>query len=142
MSFPGDEYSADQVVDKTLIALADLPVYRDTVEVNPFGWIAAGQPIGVVYSYLAPNPAYGRSILWWQFKDPQGVYYYSPQRQGLYDLDALRQQGVISTKEQIEQERAKDNTWYENLIEKYGLWVAGALIVAAGVKGFASRPSK
>lgn len=132
--------SAGDIIDKTLIAAKRIPVYRQAADgAEIVGYVDAGKPVGVVYSYLNPNPALNRSGLWWAFYPNSGMYYYAPHNSADFSLSALKQQGVISTTEKVkeEQDAAKraSRTWYENLISDY--WYIpvgiGALIAAPGI---------
>lgn len=134
----GDLYSAADIVGKTLIASVQVPVYNVAADnVQPFGYIKAGQPVGVVYSWLDPNASLNRSGLWWIFQQ-NGTYYYTPQKQGWYNVEALQQQGVISTQDKINQaaQAAADENrpWYEKLIRSYGLYVLGTVVVISIIK--------
>ncbi len=144
---PGDLYGADQIVNKTLVAKRQVPVYRFPADnQKSFGSVATGQPVGVVYAWIAPNPAENRSGLWWQFYDATNKTYYAPHNENWYSIDALKQQGVLSTQEIIDAEKEKEDLenlpWYERLLKKYGVWVLGAVVVSAAVKGYLSRPTK
>lgn len=141
---PGTDYNAGDIVNKTLFALRPVPVYRSASDsAQPFGNVATGQPVGVVYSWLSPAPAVDRSGLWWAFYDGYGIPYYVPHEMGAFDVRSLRQQGVISVAEKVEQEKEDElnNTlpWYDNLIRKYGKLVVFTVIGAAAVKGYFSR---
>lgn len=136
----GEIFNAGDIVGKTLIAKKDIYVYRnpnDGAEIT--GTVKAGQPVGVVYAWLGPSPALGRSGLWWAFFPQSGQYYYTPQKEGYFDVTALNQQGVISTAERIENEReaaaAAARPWYENILRTALPWVAGIVIVSAAVPG-------
>jgi hypothetical protein len=139
-------YSADDILDKTLYASQRIPVYTAappyTGSETPIGYVEAGQPVGIVYSYLNADPTRGRGNLWWMFYPASNYsdYYYTEQVGGYYDVSSLRAQGVLSL---TEKQAAADNAnkpWYEQLISKYGPWILGTIVIAAAVKGFLSRP--
>jgi hypothetical protein len=145
---PGSSlYAADQLIDKTLIAAQAVPVYRIANDhAVPFGSIGKGNPVGVVYSYLMPNPTYDRSTLWWAFYDAYNNMYFSKMLPGAYDISALQEQGILTVQEQIEEEKEKNKPWYEQLIDKYGppllYTVAGVAVATAIIRGFLSRPKR
>lgn len=119
-----ETYNAADVVDKTLIATKRIPVFKEAVDnAQSTGWVEAGQPVGVVYAWLNPNPGVGRSKLWWSFWPVNGMYYYAPHEQGNFSVSALRSQGVISTDEKVKQEQEKlaaaNRTWYQQLLHEY-----------------------
>lgn len=140
---PGTTYSVSQVIDKTLIALVDTPVYKLPLDSQqPFATVKAGQPVGVVFSWLDPSAE--RSVLYWMFYTSDGKAYYAKNLPGQYDVNSLRQQGVLTTQEVIAAEQAKNNTWYENIISKYGGYVLGTIVLvalgSAAIKGYLSKP--
>lgn len=145
----GDVYNAANIVDKTLIAKKNVPVYEYPGDSKkPVGYIAAGDPVGVVYSYLPADPLDDRKTLWWMFHPATNYskYFYAPHYEGLYDVNALKQQGVLSTEEELEEKELADLPWYERLIRKYGTQLAiGAGVVLLGssaIKGYFSQKSK
>lgn len=122
-----DLYSVSDIVGKTLIANTRVPYYASANDsAAPLGYVNAGYPVGVVYSWLDPNPAYNRVGLWWIFQK-NGSFIYAPQRIGLYNIGALNQQGVISTEEKIKQEqeaaRIASMGVVEQYIYKYGKYI-------------------
>ncbi len=120
-----DGYSMNQIVDKTLYAKSDMYVYGHAENGTPpiYG-VKAGDPIGVVYSWLDANPTYGRTGIWFMFYPPGGTlkYYYAPYVQGWYNVSALQEQGALTEveiiAEQKEKEEAANKTWYEVLADK------------------------
>lgn len=137
-------YNVEDIMDKTLFAKAKVPIYDNVppAQKKLVGYALPGNPVGVVYSYLAADPTRGRNNLWWMFY-PASNYshnYYAEQIGGYYDVSQLKAQGVLSIEEQIQKEEEENLPWYEKLITKYGPWILGAGIAAAAVKGILSRP--
>lgn len=103
-------FSAEQILDKTLIAKKRVKVYNlptYTEGAREIATVAPGQSAGVVFSYTggtADRP------LNWQFKTTDGRAYYIPHEAGAFDVSALRQQGVLTTQEiqQKEEDQSKD----------------------------------
>ena len=92
-------YSADQIVGKTLIAKKNVPLTRQPVEGAPVVYTAKkGESIGKVYSWIGGNG----SPLWWQFLDQNGKPYYVKHQIGLFDIQALSDQGALNVKEATE----------------------------------------
>ena len=117
-------FSAGDIVGKTLIAKKKINLYRSRSDSKPFGFVNAGQPVGIVYSYLSPS--LNNPNLWWMFKDNNKVYY-AEHKEGNFDISSLTNQGVISTedktkiaKEKIEK---KDKGAFQFYIEKYMPWI-------------------
>lgn len=138
-----ETFNAADIVDKTLIARNTVPVYSYPDDsLQPKSWVSKGDPVGVVYAWIGVNPAEGIDHLWWQFWDGINGAYYAPHEAGLYDVDALKQQGVLSEKEQAIKKEEENMPWYERLIKKYGGYVLLAVVGAAAVKGYLGRPAK
>lgn len=92
------QYSADQIIGKTLQAVSAVPIRRAAMDSSPVVYtVPNGQPVGVVNSFLLPKP--GRNSLYWEFKDAAGRFYYTPQLPGLYNVKNLENQGAITVRE-------------------------------------------
>ncbi len=128
-------YSASQVVGKTLIAKRIVDVYNkvpDMTGSQKIAGVKAGLPVGVVYSWVQNS---NDKSLWWQFQNPNGTFYYVQHQPGYFDIDALRQQGALSTLEQIELEKQKEEDnkpWYEKLGEGVGKMVTNGVLLLGG----------
>jgi hypothetical protein len=125
-----DTFSVDQIVGKTLIANRNTSVYDAPYDsANVIATITAGNPVGVVYSYLEPDPADGRTQLFWMFQDASGGYYYVPHAVGQFNISSLVQQGVL-TDQQIAQSQEPE---WQQLLQQYLPWIiGGAVIIALG----------
>jgi len=97
-------YSVDQVVGYSLYAKRRMNLYwlpDDTSEVVRI--INAGERVGNVYSYI------GRSgNIWWQIGNGIRVDGYVLHQSGSFDIDALRDQGLLSTAEILEAQKAQE----------------------------------
>lgn len=92
------QYSADQIIGKTLQAVSPVPIRRAAMDSSPVVYtVPTGQPVGVVTSFLLPK--LGRNSLYWEFKDSAGRYYYTPQAPKMYNVQSLENQGAITVKE-------------------------------------------
>lgn len=138
-------YDVSQVLEKTLIAAQDLPVFDSypTKNYQPkqIGIVKKGQPAGIVYSWVNADPANNRANLWWIFYpgSSTGSYYAMPHNAGYYDISALRQQGVITVVEQQEQEDEANKAWYEKVLDKALPVVLVAVLGGAFIRGLVSR---
>lgn len=112
----GKVFSADAIIGKTLIARKDLTVINSSG--MPIGYVKAGQPVGVVYSFLEPKPG-TRSVLWWAF-NVNGFFYYVAHAAGLFDVSAIKAQGVLSLDEiyqkQLEQADSESRGWLSKML--------------------------
>ncbi len=104
-------FSADQIIDKTLIAkkvvtVYDLPFYVSGAKV--LTQVRPGQSIGKVFSYVGGTPG---KPLNWQFEGAAGKMYYVPHVPGYFDVKSLRDQGAQTTSEiQQEQKETQQST--------------------------------
>ncbi|WKZ60801.1 MAG: hypothetical protein QY309_04805 [Cyclobacteriaceae bacterium] len=131
----GKTYSVNQIIGKTITASVDTKLYsgpRGTPSV--VGTVKAGQPIGIVYSYLRPEQADGRSWLMFESSYTPGTapkVYYVPNEAA--SGSGLKDQGAITVaqevkKEQEEEARRTDPVGY--YLKKYGLPV---LLIGGGI---------
>lgn len=102
-------YSADQIVGKTLIAAQGVEIKRAAFDDSPTVYnVSPAQSVGVVESYLLPTP--GRALLYWQFKDKNGRYYYASHKAGRYSLTALQAQGTPTVVQEVEAAKKANET--------------------------------
>lgn len=141
-----DLYDAGQVIDKTLVALKDLPVYdtypRTGVTPKQIGTITSGNPAGTVYSYIDADTTQGRQALWWMFypvSDFNSNYYYMPHAQGDFDVSALNQQGVISVADQVKQQQEANKPWYTQIVDQIIPVALIAILGGAVIRGVLSK---
>lgn len=131
-------FSAGDIIGKTLIAAQQVPVYNSPGDSQtPVGYIDAGNPVGIVTSWLDPNPDEDRAELWWTFNNNNVASnfgnslgdYFVPHKAGYFDVQALVDQGVLTAAEAtaLQQGNASDSTW-DTLIKKYGPWILGGLV--------------
>jgi hypothetical protein len=135
-------YDVSQLVGKTLFAEIDVPVYNSVPDKYGVpakaGTVKAGAPVGVVYSWVDANPAENRPTLWWVFEN-QGRYYYAPHAKGMYDLEKLRDQGVL-TDEELEQLKAQQNKeWWEKALKIALPSIAVIVLGSVALKGLINR---
>jgi hypothetical protein len=149
-------YDPAKILEKTLVAARDMKVYLHPPDKynkgEELGIVKKGDPVGIVYSWLAPDPIKNRSVLWWMFYPASAYskYYYAPHDEDDFDLSALRQQGVISVGEQIEEDKKKEEEenkeWYEKLFDKALPAVIGVVLGIAAIRALgnviASRAKK
>jgi hypothetical protein len=135
-------YDLGDLINKTIIAASAVPIYVHANDhASPSGSIPKGQPVGVLYSWLNPDPTYDRAELWFMFwPDNMDQPYYSKWGPGLYNIASLQAQGVMSDAEKKAAADLANKPWYEQLIIKYGPWVLGTVVVGAVIKGYFSRP--
>lgn len=141
----GDLYDIGQIIDKTLIAYREVPVYDsppDTSHVpKKIATVLAGNPVGVVYSYLGIDPSKNRPVVWLQFAPDVawGHWYYTPFDGSLFDLSAFQQQGVLSVVEQAAQDAEDNKEWYEKVLDKVLPIAVIAILGSAAIRGYLSR---
>lgn len=141
----GDMYSVAEVIDKTLVAAKDVPVYDYPGSSGKvIGTTKKGYPVGVVYAWIQETPQEGGKV-WWMFWPASNYdnYFYAVHDKDAFDVDALRQQGVLNVQERKEAENDKNKEWYERLAEiTLKAIVPVALVIGLGgpaIKGLLSR---
>lgn len=144
----GQTFSADTIIGKTLIALVDVPAYSNPMDsATPTGTFKAGTTIGVVDSYLDANTAEDRSGLWWEFVaglDQQSLAsttgnFYVPHRQGYFDIQALVDQGALTTAQATALAANASKPLWQQEVEKYIPWVIGGALAVGVVKGLINK---
>ncbi len=109
------EYNAADIVGKTLFALTRVPIKRQPWDDSPIVTYAEpGQKIGIVYTYVGVKA--GRSVLHWAFVDDNNVLYYTEHRQGYYNLQSLKNQGVLTKTEKAAQQALANQTMPERVV--------------------------
>lgn len=129
VSFDGILFPASQLLDRTLIARVPVQVYSgSSLGVNPIATVNAGNPIGVIYSYVGGQPG---SDLYWMFLRPDGSAYYVRHQSNIFNVSLLQQQGVLSVEQEIEQQQQQQDQFFPGLdLPSFDL---GNVAILAGV---------
>lgn len=126
------EYTADQIIGKTLIAREPVRIYRTASDgATAVYTVSPGDPVGTVTSYLLPSGS--RSSLFWTYQDSQGRAYYTAHRVGRYDVSSLQQQGALTLAQQQAELQEKNKTLQARIFDSVrfiALLGAGAYIIA------------
>jgi|GEM_PF-4516153 len=125
-------YSAADIIDKTLFARTRVPIKRQPWDNSPIvDYAEPGQKIGVVYTYLGIRS--GRSVLYWGFIDDNNIMYYTEHRDGYYDLSNLRRQGVLTIDEKEREKERANLSMPERVVRTAtkGLLMYGAIRLVA-----------
>lgn len=126
-------FNAADIVGKTLIAQEAVKAKLRPIDTEPNAYnIAAGQPVGTVYSWISPSPQNKR--LYWMFKDANGKSYFVEHNEGRFSISNLKAQGVLTTEEKTAQEQAAAQpltTTLTNSVTKLAYIAAAAYILAA-----------
>jgi hypothetical protein len=103
--------SLDQFADKTLYAKKNVPIITDPFGAKKQIAIAQkGNAIGVIYSWVRKGPG---EPLYFMFYTPapQNKAYYVEYKDGFFDLELLKEQGVKTVEEErAEKEEANKST--------------------------------
>lgn len=98
-------FSADQIINKALIAKKNVTAYRTPFSINKIATkytsFKPGDFVGNVYSYVQDG-----SNLHWMFYDNAKKPYYIMHEPEAFNVESLRDQGVKTTAE-IEKEKAQ-----------------------------------
>lgn len=131
----GTTFSADDIIGKTLTAKQPVNIYRYDNWETPVYTVKAGQPVGVVFSYLAPNDT--RPELLWMFYDANKKPYYAKHKAGAYSVKSLKEQGVLTEQEQAEANQSTGDKIIK-LVQKgflfAGLFYLGATFIRSNSK--------
>lgn len=125
-----DNYNVSEIVGKTLYAKVKVNLYGypDSTR-KPIGTVNAGNPIGVVDSWLNPDQADGK--LWWSFINSKGLRYHVPHALNVFDVGSLKGQGALTTEEKIAKQEYENAGITDKLMitaKTYLPWVLGAFI--------------
>jgi len=92
-------YSATDVVGLTLYAKTNVDIKDEALDDAPvIRTVPAGGMIGVVWSWAEPRA--GRTNMHWSFLDVNGQIFYAEHKKGRFNLDDLRDQGLLTEQEQ------------------------------------------
>ncbi|GHM98803.1 hypothetical protein WSM22_02930 [Cytophagales bacterium WSM2-2] len=148
----GKQYSANQIVGKSLTAEGTVNGYLTTDFTKPFMTFKKGQIIGTVYSYINAGQATAQragSPLLMFFTDSSMTRAYYVKDDSAISQQALKDQGTLTVSDenkivQDEQEKANDPIMY--YLKKVGvpvLLIGGGIYLLAQLgKAYISKPKK
>ena len=144
-------FSANEIIGKTLIAnkiidIWKIPAKPSTGEAG-IKWtgiyVKKNDAAGVVYSYVGGT---GGDPLFWVFETPGvnagqiGANFYVPHAVGNFNVESLREQGVLTTAERAELEAEENKTTGDKIVEAFKK--GGKLLLIAGGIYFAIKMYK
>jgi len=125
------EFSAAQIIGKTLVGRTAVPITRLPVDGAPTVFTTApGQSIGTVQTYLAPGN--NRSNLYWAFMDSNGRPYYAEHIPGRFDFEVLKSQGLKTLEERKKEQEEAAKPLSQKIMDtvtKFVLIGAGAYLL-------------
>lgn len=142
----GQLISLDDLPGATLIARKTVPIYRRPVAANDqylgkpnlIGYIKAGNPAGVLYSWTQAN-----GQIWYIFQVPAAFkgevaasYFYIPNIKNWFDPSNLKTQGVLTLQEKIEANKnwlEKAGDALEDAAESTGKGLKTTIIAVAAI---------
>ena len=135
----GKTYTANQLVDKTVIAAKDTKLYSNSSGTGAVvGVVKAGQPIGVVYSYIKPNQGSSDGRSWLMFESSTyNKFYYVPNEAA--SSSGLKEQGTKTLDQEVKEEeekKEKDENPVGFYLKKYGLpalLIIGGIVIVGGI---------
>ncbi len=136
-------YTADQIVGKTLIARKNIAIKREPSKNASTVYVAKpGITVGVVYSWVN-----GDNGLYWMYYDENQRPYYTFHEPGAYDIKSLSAQGVESLEAlQDQKDKAADPVGYylTKLLKPVTVAVVGYFVLKAGLDIFetSNRPAR
>lgn len=134
----GKKYTVNQIIDKSVVASKETKLYSNASGTGTVvGTVKAGQPIGIVYSYIKPNQASSDGRSWLMFESTYNKFFYVPNE--VVSGSGLKEQGIKTVTEEIKaEELAKERQAdpFAYYIKKFGvpaLLIVGAIIILNGV---------
>lgn len=129
--------SRDKLVGKTLYAKKRIPLYPSAKEDKNriIAIVEPGKPVGVIYSWV--DGEMGKPLFWMFYAKVGNVEkaYYSKHDPDGYNLQALQEQGVKTTQQEIQESENEDKPISDKIFEyikKYAMWagigLAGILL--------------
>jgi hypothetical protein len=114
VNFDGYLFPVYELLDKTLVARVNVNIYNNRPELGGtvIGNVAAGNPIGTIYSYVGGQLG---APLYWQFISPAGLVYYVEHRNNRFNVQLLEQQGVLNLQQIQEQQQEQENEFFPGL---------------------------
>jgi hypothetical protein len=135
------QYRWKDLIDKSIFIKGDAKLYRSASDnAIPYATIKAGNPAGVLYSWVSAKV--GRSVDWLMFYDKNNKVYYVPVIEGTVDLASLKAQGVKTSEERSKEEEdknKKDAGAVSYYIEKYVPYILGAIIIVPVLKSIIDK---
>ena len=132
----GKSYTANQILDKQILAAKDTPLFRGSDFTKPFRIVKAGQPIGQVYSYLKATGTTGKArLMFYDGANYTGTPFYALNE--AVDTQFLKDQGTLTVQQEIKQEqdkKEKENDPIAYYVKKLGLpvlLIGGAIYLVA-----------
>lgn len=129
----GQKYSANQIVDKQIIANRDVTLYPNLHKDDGKFTVKQGQVIGTVFSYLLPsatgNPT-GKVVL--QFERGYNQFYWLKDDSAVSQT-ALKDTGTLTLTDELKQEEEEKQKQADPVgyyLKKYGLPV---LLIGGGI---------
>lgn len=137
----GKTYTVNQIIDKTITAATATKLYSGPrSNATVVGTVKAGQQIGVVFSYIRPDQADGKSWLMFESSYTPGTaakVYYVPNE--VASGSGLKEQGTLTVDEEMKKEQEeleKQNepvTYYFKKIGIPVLLIVGGILVVKSV---------
>lgn len=144
----GKQYSANQLLDKNLVAAGTVPAYLGSDFTKPFITFKPGELIGKVYSYINPTQqtaiTAGSPLLMFYTSNNRAYYV---KDDAAINSQALKDQGTLTVAEEttaLQEEQDKQNNPIEYYFKKYGwkvLLIGGGIYAGVQiVKAYIDRP--
>ena len=114
VNFDGYLFPVYELLDKTLVARVNVNILSNRPELGGvvIGNVAAGNPIGTIYSYVGGQLG---APLYWQFISPTGLVYYVEHRNNRFNVTLLEQQGVLNLQQIEEQQQQEQESFFPGL---------------------------
>jgi hypothetical protein len=131
--------SLDQFAGKTLVAKKNVPIITDPFNTKKqIATAQAGNPIGEIYSWIRKAPGEPIYFLFYT-PAPQNKPYYVEYKDGRFNLELLKEQGLKTVEEERKEKEEADKSTGDKLIDilkkvlKFGGIGIGAYLIFKAV---------
>jgi len=124
--------SADKIIGKTLYAKKRI----DKLNYNfkKIGVFNAGDSVGQVYSYITRG-----GNVYWLFQPTYGTKYAVKHDPTAFQISDEVRQAIEQQQQETEAEKKKQKGAVAYYIEKYGVWILGALVASVAIKEYIKK---
>lgn len=126
------EVSADKIIGKNLYAKKRIDKLNYSLQ--KIGVFNAGDPVGQVYSYIIRN-----GNVYWLFNSGLMGKYAVKHDSTAFRITEGVKEAIDKQKQEIEQQKKQEKGAVSYYIEKYGVWILGAIVASVAIKEYIKK---